>query len=349
MNGEKNLTINITRGTFIGIFLTLLVLGFFYFAREALTEIIIVVLFSVIIASGVEPAARWFQKYKIPRVLSVIFIYLIGFSIIGLIFYLIVPTIFSELSNLSAKLSSYTDEPFKAGFIAKWLPRLPESVIDILQNITVKSEDYIKSFIGGFSGVVSTIFGGVFSLVLIIILSFYLSVQEKGIENFLRVVTPVKHEKYIVDLWLRSRQKIGKWLQGQILLGVLVGVFVYLGLTILGVPYALVFAVLAGAFELIPIFGPILASIPPIIIAFLQSPTLALMVIALYFLIQQFENHLIYPLVVSKIVGVPPILTILALFVGGKLGGLFGILLAIPIIAVLVEIMNDIEKKKRIV
>ena len=138
-------------------------------------------------------------------------------------------------------------------------------------------------------------------------------------------------------------------MQGQILLGILVGVLVFLGLTILQVKYALLLAILSAIFELIPIFGPILAAIPAIAIAFLQGPSSALAVLILYVIIQQFENHLIYPVVVKKATGVPPILVILALIIGGKLGGFLGILLSVPLATVLMEIMNDIASKKEIV
>ncbi|MFC1756974.1 AI-2E family transporter, partial [Patescibacteria group bacterium] len=184
------------------------------------------------------------------------------------------------------------------------------------------------------------------SFVLLIVLSFYFSVQKNGLENFLRIITPAEYEDYALGLWKRSKNKIGKWIQGQILLGILVGMLVYLGLTILQVEYALSFALLAAVFELIPIFGPILASIPPIMLAFLQSPSLGLAVLILFIIIQQFENHLIYPLVVRKIVGIPPILVILSIIIGGSLGGFFGILLAIPVATVVVELLNDVAEKK---
>ena len=102
-------------------------------------------------------------------------------------------------------------------------------------------------------------------------------------------------------------------MQGQVILALIIGVLVYLGLTILGVRYALLLAVLAGVFEIIPIFGPILAAIPAVLIGFIDGgASMALFVIGLYTIIQQFENQLIYPLVVRKVVGVPPLLVILA-------------------------------------
>jgi len=343
MNGDKIINININAGTFFKAILVLLLFIFIYILRD----IAAVVLFSVVVASGVEPAARWFQKYRIPRVLAVILVYLIAFSITGIMFYLVIPPIFSELSNLSASNPSYLQKPLALKTIQQYLPELPASISGLLLSFAQGAKEYVGEISSGFFQATTAAFGGALSFALIIVLSFYLAVQEKGIENFLRIVTPVSHEKYVVDLWFRSRDKIGGWLKGQILLGVLVGVLVFLGLTLLRIPYALTFALLAAIFELIPIFGPVLASIPPIAVAFLQNPSTALAVIALYVIIQQFENHLIYPLVIRKTVGIPPIITILALIIGAKLGGFFGVLLSVPIMAVLFEFIADIEKKKK--
>ena len=348
MNSEDKAIININnKNQFFYLFLVLLSLGIIYLLYSQIIDVAIVILFSIIIASGIDPGARWFQRHKVPRVLAVIFVYFIALLIIGFIFYLIIPTLFFEVSNISSALSLYSQTPIDKGIISKLLPGLPKSLANILQQITISSENYINDVLISFSNIALKVFGGVLSMVLIIVFSFYLSVQERGIENFLRIVTPVGKEEYVLDLWTRSSNKIGKWLQGQILLGLLVGVLVFLGLMILGVPHALVFALIAVVFELIPIVGPILSAILPFIVAVVQSPTLGFLVLGLYFLIQQFENHLIYPLVVRKIIGIPPIMTIIALFVGGKAGGLLGILLSIPVAVVLLEIFNDIEKNKK--
>ncbi len=185
------------------------------------------------------------------------------------------------------------------------------------------------------------------SFVLIIVFSIYFAVQETGIDDFLRVVTPVRHEKYVLSLWKRSQDKIGKWMQGQLLLGLIVGILIYLGLTILSIPHALLLAVLAGLFELIPVFGQFLAALPAVALAFSDGGvTGALFVIGLYVVVQQFEAHLIYPLVVKKVVGVPPLLVILALLVGAKLAGFLGILLSVPIAAAIQEFVSDIQKTK---
>ena len=124
-----------------------------------------------------------------------------------------------------------------------------------------------------------------------IVLSFYLSVESAGVANFLRIVTPAKDEKYILDLWQRSQHKIGLWMQGQIVLAVIVAMLVFLGLTLLRVENALLLAVLAGIFEIIPIFGPILAAIPAVTLTLVSGGmTDALLVVGLY--IRQFMDLL---------------------------------------------------------
>ena len=145
-------------------------------------------------------------------------------------------------------------------------------------------------------------------------------------------------------------------MQGQLVLGLIVGVLVYLGLALMQVPYALTLALIAAMFEIIPIFGPILASVPAVLLGYghgicligLIEPgvTAGIVVALFYVIIQQFENHLIYPLVVRKVIGVPPLLVIIAMVVGAQAAGFLGIILAVPMATVLMEFTNDIQKEK---
>ena len=115
----------------------------------------------------------------------------------------------------------------------------------------------------------------------------------------------------------------------------------------MGVRSALLLALLAAIFEIIPIFGPILSAIPSTLIGLADGGlTLGLLIIGLYVIINQFENHLIYPLVVKKVVGIPPIIVILALIVGFQLAGVLGMLLSVPVSAVIVELLEDLQKTK---
>lgn len=341
---EKNIIISITSGSILKVLILAVVAWLLYMLRDTVA----VILTAVVIASAVEPAARWFEDRRVPRVFGVLFVYLIASLILGAVFVFIFPPVLGDLSGFTETIPGYLNKPFESATFSSFITSIPESLSVAISDLTKVLEASSGKITSGFFQAVASVFGGALSFVLIVVISFYLSVQKDGLENFLRVITPDSEEQYVIQIWRRAERKIGLWLQGQILLGVLVGILVYLGLTILGVKYALVFAIIAAIFELIPIFGPIMASIPAIGVAFLQSPTLGIMTIGLYLIIQQFENHLIYPLVVKKIIGIPPIIVILALIIGGELGGFFGVLLAIPVATVLMELSKDIAERKHI-
>ncbi|MEK7065889.1 MAG: AI-2E family transporter [Patescibacteria group bacterium] len=320
-----------------------------------LRDLALILITSVVIASAIEPAARWFAHYRVPRIPSVIAVYLAVIILVAGIFYLLIPSLISEVAQLpeivTARLSDISTATTDISFDVSG-----KSASDIVDNISsilpvgdvLKNINTVIGVPAGAFRAASAVFGGVFQMLLIIIISFYLSVQERGIENFLRIVTPAREEGYVIDLWRRSQAKIGKWMQGQLMLGVFVGVLVYLGLTVLGVKYALSLALLAMIAEIIPIFGPIIAAVPAVILGFLESIPLGLMVLGLYVIIQQFENHLIYPLVVRKVIGVHPLIVIISLLIGGQLAGFLGILLAVPVAAVVLEFTDDVQKKKHI-
>lgn len=336
--------ISISNGTIIRFLFFVLLIVFIY----AIRDVVAIVFVSIVIASGVRPAAHLLQKYYFPKALSVIFIYLIVFLMLGSIFYLVIPPLFSEVTDfLNTGHESLRNLPEKLipGFYNK--VNGSNSFSGILQQLMDSLEKLLPEATQGFFGTVTAVFGGFVSFILIIVISFYLSVQEGGIENFLRIISPAQYEKYVLSLWDRTQNKISKWFRGQLFLGIIVAALVYVGLTIFQIKYALSLALIAGIFELIPIFGPILSSIPAIIIALLDEPWKGLAILFLYIVIQQLENHVIFPLVMRKVIGIPSIIVILALLVGSKLAGFFGLLLSVPVAVVLMEIFNDIAEKKK--
>ncbi len=325
-------------------------LGLLFLSIYVFRDLVLVLLTAVVFASAVEPATRWFGRRGIPRIPAVLIIYTGALlTLIGL-FYALIPPFLEDAVGLIRLLPQYID-PEILGYstnneVVGEAQHLSETAS--LGALITGLHEFISGNSGGFLGVLSAVFGGILSAVLIFVFSIYLSVQEDGVANFLRVVTPARHEAYVIHLWRRTQHKIGRWMQGQLLLGVAVGVMVYIALLVLGVRYALLLAILAAVFEIIPIFGPILAAIPAIAVAFADGGIVAALIVAgLYTLIQQLENHLLYPMVVRKVVGVPPFLVIIALFVGARLAGFLGILLSVPVAAALREYVGDWERKKR--
>jgi len=321
----------------------------FLFVLYLLRDLILVILVSIVVASAIEPVTKKLAIYRIPRVPTVVLIYLLVFGLFFVLLPFLLFPILGDLNELSSTLTQKIGSLpalFNSSVLGDWTGSLGTafSFEDILSGL----QSNFGSIPTGFVQLITLIFGGFFRFILIVVISFYLAAQPNGIENFLRIITPVNREKYVVDLWKRSQRKIGSWLQGQLLLGLIIGVLVFLGLMILGVKYALVLALLAAVFELIPYFGPILSAVPAVLLGFSGSITLGVMTIGLYIIMQQFENHLIYPLVVKKIVGVPPLVVILAILIGAQLAGFLGIILAVPAAAVLMEIASDLEKSKHL-
>lgn len=342
-------TISVTSGTIVkGIFI---LLGFG--ALWVLRDLVLVILTAVVLASAIEPAIKFLARYRIHRIPAVLAVYLGLTGILVGMFYAFVPPLLGELTDFSQRVpevaKQFNDALFSGNTaVAKkgelLINQVAEgaSMQDLLKTITT-----ISNTSQSFMGTAGAIFGGVFSFILVIILSFYFAMQERGIENFLKIVIPFGKENYVINLWERSKAKIGKWMQGQLLLGVLIFILVYLGLTIFGLPYALTLALLAGLMEIIPVFGPIMAAIPAILLALSTGGmSLALIIAGFYLLVQQFESNLIYPLVVRKVVGVPPILVILSLIIGYELAGFLGILISVPVAAAVMELVDDIEKQK---
>jgi len=309
-------------------------------------EIVIALFLAIIIASAIEPGILWMKERRIPRLIGAVFIYLAALAAFFTVIYLIVPLLYEEALRF---VSTYST--LKASILANIhgfssFPGL-SYFVESLANFFAVPSDYLIKFQGGILGFVSAVFGGVFTFFLAAVFSFYLATQEGGIGNFLRLATPLKYEDYVIDVWGRSQRKLGRWLRTQMLLGAIVGVLIFFSLTFLGMENALLFAVLAGFLEIIPVAGPILAAIPAVFIAFLQEPTYALWIIGLYVAVQQIESNVVVPVVMRQAVGLSPLVVLIALAVGAQLGGILGIILAVPVTVIVAELVSDWDKKKR--
>lgn len=344
----KNPQFSISNGSIVRVIL----IGIFFFALFKLTNIILIILTSIVIASFIGFAASKMKKYIKNRTFAVFLIYFFSFLVIVGLLSVFVPVFIQEMSTLVAQLGKYIPD---SSILNTFQPDTISGAQGVVTNISHNAslEDVIKStqkvvtsLSGGFFNIFGSAFGGVVNLLLIMIISFYLSVTERGIENFLRIIMPATHEEYVIDLWQRTERKIGLWMQGQMLMGVLVGMLTYLGLTIIGVKYSLVLALVVVVAELVP-FGLILATIPGVIFAYIDGGvTIAAITALMYLVLGQFETYLIYPLVVRKATGISPLVVIIALLVGAQLAGFWGVILAVPCAVCLLEFLDDLEKKK---
>lgn len=345
---NKVYTVNISRRTLFNV----LVLAAFVFSLFFLKSLVLVILTSVVLASFIRTSAEAARRrFGMSRILSVVLMYLVTFCFFAGVFYFFLPVLVVEITHLLPVISEYLpkDASFLGGISAGDLSGIGAgagegNVGTLLSNFEV----FLGIILSGFGNTLSAFFGGLLNVVLVIIISFYLSVSADGIESFLRILTPITKEAYVIDLWKRTQKKIALWMQGQLMLGLVVGVLTFIGLTLLHVPQAILLAVVAAIFELIP-FGIFLAAIPAVSLGFTSGGiSLGLMVVALYVVVQQLEGYLIAPLVVNKMTGVSPLVVILAVLVGVSLAGFWGLILGVPVAVTMLEYVGDLEKERLI-
>ncbi len=346
--GKSITHISITTGTILRVFLIALSIYLLWFLRD----LALVILTSIVVASFVESAVPYFRKIGISRIPGIVILYVVSLSVLAAMFYLFAPLLITELYNFSTFMASYIPGvAFLTFFQNEAFSGAKEIVGGLsggfsLAALMSVSNAFIHNLSGGFFQTFSVIFGGVFNFLLIILISFYLSVQERGIENFLRIIFPIKYEAYAVDLWERSRRKIALWMKGQMLLALVVGVLTYLTLSLLGIQYALLLALIAGIMELVP-YGMIVSLVPAFAFSFLSGGlSSALLVTGAYLIIHQFEVFLFAPLIIKKVVGLSPIIIILSILIGFEIGGIWGAALAIPLTIIIMEFLSDVEKDK---
>jgi predicted PurR-regulated permease PerM len=347
---EKNNSnhISISTGTMVRVVLV----GVCVFLLWFLHDLVLVVLTAIVIASFVDSSVPYFQKIGVNRISGIVIFYAISLSLLAGAFYLFAPLLITEVYNFSTFLSGYIPNVAILNFFQNEAFSGAKDVVNALSgNFSIASllsvsKAFVLNLSGGFFQVISAAFGGIFNFILIILVSFYLSVQEKGIENFLKIIIPIQYDDYAVDLWTRSSRKIGLWVRGQMLVGFVVGVLIYLLLSLLGIQYALLLAIIAWIMEMVP-YGVLVAMVPTFAFTYLSNGLAsALMVTGAYIIVHEFEVFLFAPLIIKKIIGLSPIIIILSVVIGFELGGIWGALLSIPVSVVIMEFLSDVEKNK---
>jgi len=308
-------------------------------------DILAILFISLILSSAFDPWVDWFQKRKIPRSVSIISIYLIAFVLMGAAVTLVIPPIIDQVNDLSVKFPQVSEKLSSGIEIIKNYSHKEGLITDLLQ-----AKDNYPQFVETIQGVISQIsglFGGIVTFILVLVLVFYMTVEENAMKKLIWSIAPEKNQVYIMNLVNRMQVKIGLWLRGQLILSLIIFVMVYVALLILGVKYALVLALLAGVTEFVPYLGPIFAAIPAIIITLSQSgPTLAIFVGIVYYLVQLTENNIIVPKLMQKVVGLNPIVSIAVLMIGYSLYGIVGAILSIPVATAISVFVKDVFDNK---
>lgn len=317
------------------IFITAFVIGLWLLVQ--LTGIIIVLVISFILLSALLKPVQWLTSKNIPRIISILLIYVIIIFLIGVVVGIILPPLISQTTEFVNKLPqiiSSTDN-----YII--FHRIP------VENLSTIMAKQINQFSGDLVAITSKIVSSVILIVTMFVLTFYFLLDWK---NLIKVVSSPfsgAEEKRIINIISKVEDGLGRWVRGQLLLSLVVGIFTYIGLIIIGIPYALPLALIAGILEILPIVGPIIAAVPAILVGLTISPIMAVAAAATFLIVQQLENHLIVPVVMSRVVGVRPPIIIIALLIGAQLAGITGAFLAIPIIVVIKILTKELLSEEK--
>ncbi|MEI7741491.1 MAG: AI-2E family transporter [bacterium] len=293
---------------------------------------------SLVLSALINPLADWCAAKKVSRAVAVLATYIVLIGALAAIIVGIIPPISREFGQLMANSGDYMKAAFtQYGFLGSAIEQL--GVADVLK--TGFSSLQGSESGGGLFGTIQGVFAGIAAFTLVLALTFYMVVEDAALRRFFLSVTPHQYHEYFSVILPQVQKKLGAWLRGQLILASMVAIAVFIGLSLIGIKYALVLALLAGFAEFIPYVGPIVGAIPAVFLAFAQSPVIGFVVLVMYMVIQWTQNHIMVPKVMQKAIGINPIVSIMAFLVGAKVGGIVGVVLAIPISAAVLVFTQD--------
>jgi predicted PurR-regulated permease PerM len=313
--------------------LAVVVLWCAYIVRDAL----LIVYVSVLLALGFSPIVRIIERQKfrpiakrVPRWLAILTLYLAILGTVGLVMFLIFPPLVRQAQALWDKIP----EMFERGqqyLMSKGLLKEHLTMREAVERAPGTGGDAVTKVLGA----VANVAGGIFGVVTILILTFYMLVDSDSLREQALRLFPRDHRARVDAASRVAMAKVSAWLGGQLLLAGSIGVTSAIGLWALGIPFFYVLALLSAVGEMIPVLGPILSAIPAIAVASTVSIEKVAFVVIFLFLQQQLENHILVPKIMSRQVGVSPVTVIVALLIGGSLLGIVGAILAVPTAAIL--------------
>jgi predicted PurR-regulated permease PerM len=320
--------IEISHRTIIFAVLFLIFLWLLFFIRDIIFALFVALFLMAIL----DPFVTKLTKWKLPRALSIFLVYLVILGIIAAAVAVIVPPLVEQTTNFVNSFPNFIKNPFIGGIIND------QTVNQILTQLGSIPGQVVKVGV--------SIFSNVLGVISVLIFTFYMLLYreklDEQVSSFFGEASRQKFNRVLDNI----EKSLGGWARGQLILMFVMGLLMFLGLTILGIPYALPLAILAAILEIVPTIGSIIASIPSIIIGFSISPVIGLATAALVFLIHQSENYILVPKIMEKSVGVNPIITLASLAIGFRLMGVIGALISVPIVLTIQIITKEYLRNK---
>ena len=289
-----------------------------------------------IFMSALRPFVDRLERFRVPRVIATIIVIFLFAGSLGFLIFNAIPPLVVQMSEFFIFL--YKETAFALSQYGQHI-----SLQDLVKNNTLPQ--VIPNVTTVVTQTLVGILGNLFNVISIIFFTIYLLLDIKYVrESLERFLSPAQ-TRITLSTLASVEQKLGAWVRGEAVLMTIIGVMTFIGLTIVGVPYALPLAIIAGFLELFPYIGPIIATFPAFFVAVNTSWVLGIAVIALYTIIQQLENNIVVPMVMKRAVGIPPLFVLISLMVGQKLFGFAGLLLAIPLVAAATIVIQEVVRQ----
>ena len=329
--------------------LTVAVVAILIAALWAAREALLLVYVSALIAMGFSPLVQWLEqgphrgRTRVPRWFAILAIYLAVILVVVMVGVAVIPRLVAQAAALWAKLPDEFDK-VQTQLLRYRLLRRRVTLAEAVQN--APSGTSAAAAVGTVIGALSSFAGGVFGIVTVLILSFYFLVEARSMFDYLVRLLPEGRRGEAALAARDSVVKVSAWLGAQVVLAGVMGTFAAVGLGYLEVPYFYVIALVAAIGEMIPFIGPIIAGLTAVAVALTVSVKLALTAGAYFLVLHQLESNILVPKIMERRVGVSPVAVMIALLVGGALWGIIGAILAIPTVAIISVIIEDLAHRE---
>lgn len=287
-------------------------------------DILFLLFIAFLLMTAIHPLVLILERMHVPRVVCILIVYIVVFGLFGMSLAGTIPVLVTQSTKLLMELPT---------FAARVLPSWNIDVSTLTKQVSPIGENVVGVTVGVFSNIITTLTTLVFT--------FYFLLERPRAEQVLIPLIGESMTKRTIHILRAIERRLGKWVRGELILMGSIGVFSFIGLSVLHVDFALPLAIIAGVLEIVPTIGPIVSAIPAILVAIGVSPFLALTVAALYFIIQQVENNILVPVVMKRTIGFSPLVTILSVMIGGRFAGIIGAVLAVPLLLVLEILVQE--------
>lgn len=313
-----------------------------------LRGVIVEFLIAVIFATGLTPPVNWLQRHGLPRILSLVLIYLAFVLLLAGLLFLVMPAALDALSYFvaylpelaSRLLQRYQDLRQQAQFLPPLTSQFSSSVQGLGDQLSTLAQRALQ-----LAQYALTVAGVVLAVIFVLLITFYIVADANRVQQYVVSFAPADRQQWLRQTMDRMGERMGGWFLGELALMAIIGLASYIALTVIGVQGAILLALLAGLGEAVPVVGPYITAIPAVLVAFVQDPGMALWVIVVYFAIQQVESNILAPLIVGRAVKLHPLAVLFALLAGATLLGIVGAVIAAPITAAIAVLLDEFRHR----